>query len=59
MDNEEFGSLKFLKFKYRWGGPNNSAVLQNWFPQEFRSLLVNLRKFQKNEKSTAESCRMN
>ena len=41
------------------GGPNNSAVLQNSFPQEFRSLLVNLSKFKKTEKSTAESCRMN
>ena len=31
-NNEEVGSFKHLKFKYRRGGPNNSAVLQNWFP---------------------------
>ena len=40
------------------GWPNDSAVLQNWFPQEIRSPLFHLRKFKKNDKSTAESCRM-
>ena len=33
------------------GGPNNSDILQNWFP------LFNLWKFQDPEKSTPESCR--
>ena len=58
LNDEEFGSLQFLKLKYRRGGPNKSAVLQNWFPQEIRSPLFNFRKFQKTGKSTVESCRM-
>ena len=40
------------------GGPNNSAVLQNWFPLEIRSPLFNLGKFKKTDKSTVESCSM-
>ena len=31
-EHEECGSLKHLKLKYRIRGPNNTAVLQNWFP---------------------------
>ena len=31
MNEEESGSLKLLKFKYRNMGPVNSALLQNWF----------------------------
>ena len=38
------------------GGPNNSVVLQNWFPQEIRSPLFNLKKSYKTEKCTTESC---
>ena len=33
-------------------------VLQNWFPQEIKSPVFNLRKFSKTDKITAESCRM-
>ena len=36
------------------GETNNSAVLQNWFPQEIRSPLFNFSKFQKSEKSTSK-----
>ena len=32
MNDEEFGSRKLLKLKYRRGGPNNSDILQNWSP---------------------------
>ena len=39
-------------------GPNNSTVLQNWFPQKIRSYLFNFKKFPKYEKSTAEPCRI-
>ena len=31
MNEEESGSLKLLKFKYRNMGAINSALLQNWF----------------------------
>ena len=49
MKNEEFGSTKLLKLKYRRndqiiqtfceieiqkGGPNNSDILQNWSPPQ-------------------------
>ena len=57
MNNDEFGSFKGLKLKYRLGGRNNWAVLQNGSPQEIRSPFFHLRKFRKAEKSTAESCR--
>ena len=49
---------EIFKIEIQKGGPNNSAVLQNWFPQEIKIPLFNLRKFEKTEKSTAESCRM-
>ena len=42
MNDDEFGSRKLLKLKYRRGGPNNSDILQNWFPPEIRSPLFNL-----------------
>ena len=32
MNDEEFGSRKFLKFKYRRGGPNNSDFPANLVP---------------------------
>ena len=58
MNVEEFGSLKFLKLKYRRGDQINQAFCRIGFPQEITSTLFNLKKFQKLEKSTAESCRM-
>ena len=42
MNDDEFGSRKLLKLKYRRGGPNNLDSLQNWFPLEIRSPLFNL-----------------
>ena len=39
MNVEEF-VFEILKFEIHKGGPNNSAVLQNWFPpQEIKSPL--------------------
>ena len=49
---------KTFKIEIQKGGPNNSDFLQNWFPPETRSSLLNLQKFQDFEKSTPESCRM-
>ena len=34
MNDKEFGSIELLRLKYRRGGPNNSDILQNWFPPE-------------------------
>ena len=36
------------------GGPNNSDILQNWFPSEIRSALFNLYKFENPERTTPE-----
>ena len=58
INDQEFGSKKLLKLKNRRGGPNNSDILQNWFPPEIRSPLFNLYKFQDCEKSLPDSCRM-
>ena len=44
-------SVETFKIEMQKGGPNNSDILQNWFP------LFNLWKFQNPEKSTPESCR--
>ena len=41
-----------FKIEIQKGGPNNSNILQNWFP------LFNLSKFQDSEKSLPHSCRM-
>ena len=57
-DDEEFGSLKFWKLKYRKGDQIIQPFCRIGSPQEIRSPLFNLRKFAKNEKSTAESSRM-
>ena len=46
MNDKEFGSKKLLKLKNRRGGPNNSDILQNWFPPEIWSPLFHLYKFQ-------------
>ena len=47
-----------FKIEIQKGGPNNLDFLQNWFPPEIRSPLLNLLKFRGFEKSTPESCRM-
>ena len=49
---------KTFKIEIQKGGPNNSDFLLNWFPQEIRSPLFNLYKFQHSEKNNPESCRM-
>ena len=58
--NEWQGTLVLITFKIeiQKRGPTNSASLQNCFPQEIRSNLFNLWKFEKPEKSTLQSCRM-
>ena len=58
LDEEEFGSFKFLKLKYTRGDPIIQPFCRIGSPQEIRSPIFNLRKFEKTEKSTAESCRM-
>ena len=58
LDDEEFGSLKFLKLKYRRGDQIIQPFWRIGSPQEISCPLFNLRKFEKTEKSTAESCRM-
>ena len=58
MNDEEFGSGKLLKVKYRRGGPNNSDILQNWCPPEIKSPLYNLYKFGNPEKGSPESYKM-
>ena len=47
-----------FKIEIQNGQPNNSDLLQNWFPVKIRSPLFNLYKFQDSQKSTPESCRM-
>ena len=46
-----------FKTEVQKGEPNNSDILQNWFPPEIRSPLFNFQKFQDSEGSTSESCR--
>ena len=58
MNDEEFGSFKFLKLKYRRGEQIIRLFCRIGSLQEIRPPLFNLRKFQKPEKSTAESYRM-
>ena len=58
LDDEEFGWLKFLKLKYTRGDQIIQPFCRIVSPQEIRSPLFNFRKFEKTEKSTAESCRM-
>ena len=57
MNDEEFESLKFLEWKYRKGNQIIQPFCRIGSPQEIRSPLFNFREFQKNEKSTGESCR--
>ena len=47
-----------FKVEIQKGGPNNSDILQNWFPPEIRSPFFNLQKFENAETSTAESYKM-
>ena len=49
---------KTFKIEIQKGGPNNSEILQDWFPPQIRSPLFNLYKFRDSEKSAPESCRM-
>ena len=50
MNGEEFGSLKSLKLKYRREDQIIQPFSRIGFPQEVRSPLFNLRKFQKAKK---------
>ena len=58
MNDKEFGSFKLLKLKYRRGGQIVQPFWRIGSPQEIRSPLFYLKKLQKPEKSTAESCKM-
>ena len=57
INAEKFGSFKFLKLKCKRGDQKIQQFCRIGSPQEIRSPLLNLRKFQKTEKSTAESYR--
>ena len=58
MNGKEFGSFKLLKLKCRRGDQIIQLFYRIGSPQEIRSPLFNLGKFQKPQKSTAESYRM-
>ena len=58
LNDEEFGSLKFLKLKCRRGDQIIQPFCRIGSSQDISSPFINLRKFLKTEKSTAESCRM-
>ena len=45
---------KTFKIEIQNGGPNNSDFLQNWFPQEIKSPVFNLQKFQDSDKGTTD-----
>ena len=49
---------KTFKIERQDGGPNNSDILENWFPLEIRLPLFNLQKFHDPVKSLPDSCRM-
>ena len=49
---------KTFKIEIQKRGPNNSDILQNWFPPQIRSPFFNLQKLQDSEKSLPHSCRM-
>ena len=44
MDDEEFGSFKFLKLKYRQGDQIIQLLCKNGSPQEIRSTIFNFKK---------------
>ena len=52
------GPSNFLKLKYRRGDHIIQLFYRIGSPQEINSPLFDLRKFEKTEKSTAQSCRM-
>ena len=58
MNQEEFGSRKLLKLKYRSGDQITQDILQNWFHLEIRSPIFNLQKFENPERITPESYKM-
>ena len=58
MNDNEFGCFKFLKFKYRRGDQIIQLFCRIGSPQEIRSPIFNLRKFQNLHKKTSESGRM-
>ena len=58
MNDQEYGSFKFLKSKYRRGDKIIQPFCRIGSPQAITSPLFNLKKFWKTEKSTAESCRI-
>ena len=55
INDEEFGSCKFLELEYRRGDQIIQPFCRIGSYQEVRSCLFNLRKFQKIEKSSGES----
>ena len=59
MNDEDFGSFKYLKVKCRKGNQIIQSFSRIRSPQVIRFPLFNLRKFLKIEKSAAESCRIN
>ena len=58
MNEEEFRPSKLLKLKYKREDQINQLFCRIGSPQEIRSPLFNLRKFEKPDKSTTASCRM-
>ena len=59
MNDNELGSFKFLKLKYRRGGDQIIQIFcRTGSPQEIRTPIFNFRKFQKPEKKTGDSYRM-
>ena len=54
MNDKEFGSFKLVKLKYKKGDQIIQPFCRIGSLQEIRSPFVNLSKFQKAEKSTAE-----
>ena len=58
INDKEFGSFKFLELKYRRGDQIILPFCRAGPPiQKIRSPFFNLRKFKKNDKRTAESCK--
>ena len=58
MNDEEFGSRKLLKLKYRRGDQIIQTFCKIGSSPEIRSPLFNLRKFQDSEEILPNSCRM-
>ena len=58
MNDNEFGFFKLLKLKYRRGDEITELFCRIGSPEEVRSLLFDLKKFRKAEKSTTASSSM-